>query len=143
MTRSWPLRSRAGHFVDRRDEIYLLRGERHPTTHGKQSDYGMAVSISQPARIFRFSRSSGNSHRIHRCDQKVRQERERRGVLYGSSSGAESTIRHALPSNRRNIRAMPPATLRDTERPFIVIITVLGIPDTDLFGHTDCAALLV
>jgi hypothetical protein len=58
-----PLRSSAGHFLDWSDEIYRIRGERHPTTGGKQSAYGMALWISQRARIFRFTRSSGNCHR--------------------------------------------------------------------------------
>src|SRR5918996_34337 len=58
-----PLRSCAGYFLDRGDEIYLLRGERHPTTRGKQSVYGMAVWVSQRARIFKFTRSSGNCYR--------------------------------------------------------------------------------
>jgi len=35
------------------------------------------------------------------------QERERRSVGQGGSSGAESTIRHALPRNRRDIRPKP------------------------------------
>ena len=36
---------------------------------------------------------------IHRCEQKLRRERERRRVLHGPSSRAESTIRNALPRN--------------------------------------------
>ena len=66
------------------------------------------------------------------------QERERRSVGQGGSSGAESTIRHALPRNRRDIRPKPRCSLREH-----VTITLLVIPASALFWHMHCAGLFV
>src|SRR5262249_45738500 len=57
-----PLRSSAGHFLDWSDEIYRIRGERHPTTGSKQSNYAVALWVSQRTGIFKCTWGSGNCH---------------------------------------------------------------------------------
>jgi Protein of unknown function, DUF417 len=51
----WP---RAG----RSDEIYRLRGQRHPADGGKQSVHELVVWISQRTGIFKFTWRRGNYH---------------------------------------------------------------------------------